>query len=39
MTQSIEVYPFYGDADIMTIPVDVKVGAHWGELREWTSGS
>jgi DNA polymerase I-like protein with 3'-5' exonuclease and polymerase domains len=39
MTQSIEVYPFYGDADVMTIPVDVKWGTHWGELREWTSGS
>jgi DNA polymerase I-like protein with 3'-5' exonuclease and polymerase domains len=35
MTQPIEVYPFYGDADLMTIPVDVKWGTHWGELKEW----
>ena len=35
MTQSIEVYPFYGDADVMTIPVDVSIGSHWGELKPW----
>ena len=39
MTQPIEVYPFYGDADLMTIPVDVKWGTHWGELKEWNTGS
>lgn len=35
MTQSIEIYPFFGEADTMTIPVEVKVGSHWGELQSW----
>jgi len=38
MTQPIEIYPFFGAADTMTIPVDVKVGTHWGELRSWSNG-
>jgi len=37
LTQPLEVYPFFGEADVMTIPVDVKVGTHWGELKEWKS--
>lgn len=39
MTQPVEIYPFFGESDIMTIPVDVKYGSHWGELKPWTSGS
>lgn len=35
MVQPIEVYPFFGEADVMTIQVDCKVGTHWGELKEW----
>lgn len=36
MTQPLEIYPFFGEADVMTIPVEVKWGTHWGELKEWT---
>jgi DNA polymerase I len=35
MTQSIEIYPFFGEADVLTIPVDTKWGTHWGELNDW----
>ncbi len=35
MTQPLEIYPFFGEADIMTIPVEVKWGTHWGELQLW----
>lgn len=35
MIQPIEVFPFFGESDIMTIQVDCKVGTHWGELKEW----
>lgn len=35
MTQSIEIYPFFGDADVLTIPVDATYGTHWGELQPW----
>lgn len=38
MTQSLEIYPFFGPSDVMTIPVDVKVGTHWGELTSWNTG-
>jgi DNA polymerase I len=33
LVQPIEVIPFFGQPDILTIPVDVKVGTHWGELK------
>lgn len=35
LTQPLEVFPFFGESDIMTIQVDCKVGSHWGELKEW----
>ena len=35
MTQPLEVIPFFGQPDILTIPVEVKYGTHWGELKEW----
>lgn len=35
MIQPIEIYPFFGEADVMTIQVDAKVGTHWGELQPW----
>lgn len=38
-TQPLEIYPFFGEADVMVIPVEVKWGSHWGELKPWTSGS
>jgi DNA polymerase I-like protein with 3'-5' exonuclease and polymerase domains len=37
MVQPIEVYPFFGESDIMTIQVDCKWGTHWGELKTWKS--
>jgi hypothetical protein len=35
MVQPLEVFPFFGESDVMTIQVDAKVGTHWGELQEW----
>jgi len=35
MTQSITIYPFFGEEDTMTIPVEAKWGTHWGELKPW----
>ncbi len=35
MTQPLEIYPFFGESDVMTIPVEVKFGTHWGELKPW----
>lgn len=29
------VYPFFGEADELIIPVECKIGSHWGELKEW----
>ncbi len=36
MTQPLEIYPFFGESDVMTIPVAVKFGTHWEELKLWT---
>lgn len=35
MLQPLEVFPFFGESDIMTIQVDCKYGSHWGELQAW----
>lgn len=35
MTQPLEVIPFFGQPDTLTIPVETKVGSHWGELKPW----
>ncbi len=35
MVQPLEIFPFYGESDIMTIQVDAKWGTHWGELQSW----
>jgi DNA polymerase I-like protein with 3'-5' exonuclease and polymerase domains len=36
MTQPTEVFPFFGESDIMTIQVECKYGTHWGELQPWS---
>ncbi len=35
MIQPLEIFPFFGEADVMTIQVDCKWGTHWGELQPW----
>jgi len=34
--QPLEIYPFFGQSDILIIPSDCKYGSHWGELKSWT---
>jgi DNA polymerase-1 len=33
--QPLEIYPFFGQSDVLVIPSDAKVGTHWGELKPW----
>lgn len=36
MVQPLEVFPFFGASDVMTIQVDAKVGTHWGSgMQVW----
>lgn len=35
--QPLEIFPFFGQSDILIIPSECKVGTHWGELKEWTT--
>ena len=35
LTKPLTVYPFFGEPDDLVIPVECKIGSHWGELKEW----
>ncbi len=38
LEKPLTVYPFFGEPDELIIPVETKVGSHWGELTLWNSG-
>ena len=35
MTQPLVIYPFYGQEDTLTIPVDCKYGWNWRDMQPW----